>query len=116
MPELNGPGVGQGGQDRDAQEHRAQDGAHDDQGGAGVRRLRLAEHAHAVGDSLRTRHGRTAVGEGPGRVEQRDSEQEPAAFVAQGQLARCRRDMAEAARSRPDQAVDDQQAMLAMKK
>ena len=79
VPDPNGRAWARAARTETPEEHRPQDGAHDDQGGAGVVGLWLAEHADAVGDGLGTGHGRPAVGERPSGVEQRDSEQQPAA-------------------------------------
>ena len=70
--------------------------------------LRLAKHADAVGDGLGAGHGRSAVGEGPGGVEQRHPQQQPAALVAERHLARGGGHVAEVAERRLDQPGDDQ--------
>ncbi len=71
--------MGEGGQNGDPQEHRAQNGTHQEERRPRISGLRLPEDAHAIGDGFGAGHGRTPIGEGPQEVEGGDAENQTAA-------------------------------------
>ena len=81
--------------------------------GASIFGLRLSEDADAVGDGLGPGHGRPAVGEGPGEIEERHAQQQPGPLVAERHLTLGDRDMAEGAAGGLRQPGEDQQRHIA---
>ena len=106
-----------GAEDRQAEEHGAQQAAHDHQRRAGVAPGRLAERRHAVGDGLDAGHRRAAGGEGVQDTEQRGAHEQAAAALPKSTRPFCvcsatgRSPAAIRARPRPSSTT-----MLAMKK